>query len=344
MAPVHYLPHADHILVLGKSGEVEQYGRYSELRTRDGYVKTLDLKASSLVQSGEEEVSKGSLEEGDESDLSKEDDESQPESTADWTLYKFYLSSVEPWHIIIFVLLGIGFIWVGKLPLVWLRLWTEHGTTSDTALYSGVYMALCIMAIILSAAVFWWYGLFVIPRSGVYIHQLLLDSYLRAPLWFLTHTDTGSMLNRFGQDMSLVDQQMPMAFFETVLNTADTVAAAAIITSGAPYLAGIMAVSVVIIYFLQQFYLKTSKAMRHLDLHTKSPLYTFFTEAKSGIVTIRSFGWQDAYVEEGLRLLDVSQKPYYLMLCIQEWLSLVMGIFVAVISVLLVSFLDSVHW
>ena len=193
------------------------------------------------------------------------------------------------------------------------------------------------MAIILSAAVFWWYGLFVIPRSGVYIHQLLLDSYLRAPLWFLTQTDTGSVLNRFSQDMSFVDQQIPMAFFETVLNTADTAAAAAIIASGAPYLGGVMGVSLVVVYYLQQFYLKTSKTLRHLDLQTKSPLYIFLTEVKSGIVTIRSFGWQDAYVEEGLQLLDASQKPYYLMLCIQEWLSLVLGIFVAVISVILVS-------
>ena len=72
--------------------------------------------------------------------------------------------------------------------------------------------------------------------------------------------------------MSFVDQEMRMAFFETVLNTADTVAAAAIMTSGAPCLGGVMAVSTVVIYFLQQFYLKTSKTIQSLDLHTKSPL------------------------------------------------------------------------
>lgn len=337
MELVHHLHYADHILVLGKSGKVEQYGSYSDLRTRDGYIKSLDLRVSSQAQSREEEAPLGPCEEGGKWEPNKEGDDPQPEVTADWTLYKFYLSSVEAWYIIIFALLGVAFIWVGKLPQVWLRLWTEHGTTTDTALYAGIYVALGIVAIILSAAVFWWYGLFVIPRSGVYIHQLLLDSYLRAPLWFLTQTDTGSVLNRFSQDMSLVDQQMPMAFFETVLNTADTAAAAAIIASGAPYLGGVMGVSLVVVYYLQQFYLKTSKTLRHLDLQTKSPLYIFLTEVKSGIVTIRSFGWQDAYVEEGLQLLDASQKPYYLMLCIQEWLSLVLGIFVAVISVILVS-------
>ncbi|PWI66156.1 hypothetical protein PCL_05374 [Purpureocillium lilacinum] len=334
---VHHLHYADHILVLGKSGKVEQYGSYSDLRARDGYIKSLDLRVSSQAQSREGGAPLGPREEGGKWEPNKEGDDPQPEVTADWTLYKFYLSSVEAWYLIVFILLGVSCNWVGKLPQVWLRLWTEHGTTTDTALYASIYVALGFVAIILSAAVFWWYGLFVIPKSGVYIHQLLLDSYLRAPLWFLTETDTGSMLDRFSQDMSLVDQQMPMAFFETVLNTADTVAAAAIIASGAPYLGGVMGVSLVVVYYLQQFYLKTAKTLRHLDLQTKSPLYTFLTEVKSGILTIRSLGWQDAYVEEGLRLLDASQKPYYLMLCIQECLSLVLGIFVAVISVILVS-------
>ncbi|KAJ6445548.1 ATP-dependent RNA helicase (Hrh1) [Purpureocillium lavendulum] len=160
----------------------------------------------------------------------------------------------------------------GKLPLLWLRTWTEHGTTPDTTIYPGVYIMPGIVAIILSAVVFWWYGLFVIPRSGVYTHQLLLDGYLGAPPWFLAKTDNGPLLNRCSQGMSFVDQEMRMAFFETVLNTADTVAAAAIITSGAPCLGGVMAVSTVVIYFLQQFYLKTSKTIQSLDLHTKSPL------------------------------------------------------------------------
>lgn len=97
-----------------------------------------------------------------------------------------------------------------------------------------------------------------------------------------------------------------------------------------------MPVSFVLVYFLQQFYLKTSRKILHLDLEAKSPLYTHFTETLSGIATIRAFGWQGALLEENLGLLDFSQKPYYLLFFIQRWLTLVMGLLVAGISVVLV--------
>lgn len=134
MELVHHLHYADHILVLGKSGKVEQYGSYSDLRTQDGYIKSLDLRVSSQAQSRDGEAPLGPREEGGKWEPNKEGDDRQPEVMADWTLYKFYLSSVEAWYVIVFVLLGVAFIWVGKLPQVWLHLWTEHGTTTDTAL------------------------------------------------------------------------------------------------------------------------------------------------------------------------------------------------------------------
>lgn len=83
--------------------------------------------------------------------------------------------------------------------------------------------------------------------------------------------------------------------------------------------------------------LGTSRQMRHLDLEAKSPLYRHFTETGSGVVTIRAFGWEEAFLQENQKLLDYSQKPYYLLFCIQRWLAVVMDLFVAGIAVVLVS-------
>lgn len=77
--------------------------------------------------------------------------------------------------------------------------------------------------------------------------------------------------------------------------------------------------------------------MRLLDLETKSPLYTHFTETLSGLTSIRAFGWQSKFNEENLARLDASQKPYYLLFCIQRWLNLVLDLFVAGIAVVLVA-------
>lgn len=51
--------------------------------------------------------------------------------------------------------------------------------------------------------------------------------------------------------------------------------------------------------------------------------------------SIRAYGWTDEYVAKNLQHLDTAQKPYYLLLCIQQWLTLVLGLIVAVFTTLL---------
>jgi hypothetical protein len=52
-------------------------------------------------------------------------------------------------------------------------------------------------------------------------------------------------------------------------------------------------------------------------------------------VTIRAFKWSDAFVEQNLLLLDNSQKPYYILWCIQRWLALVLDLVVTVLAVIM---------
>lgn len=54
-------------------------------------------------------------------------------------------------------------------------------------------------------------------------------------------------------------------------------------------------------------------------------------------MTIRAFGWTEAYKNKNLRLLDASQKPFYLLLCIQRWLILVLDLIVAALTILLIT-------
>lgn len=70
-------------------------------------------------------------------------------------------------------------------------------------------------------------------------------------------------------------------------------------------------------------------------MEAKAPLYTHFIESLSGLVTIRAFGWSEEFIQQNLVLLDASQKPYYLLFCIQRWLSLVLDLMVSVLAVIL---------
>ncbi|RDA91871.1 hypothetical protein CP533_0366 [Ophiocordyceps camponoti-saundersi (nom. inval.)] len=256
--------------------------------------------------------------------------------TGDMSLYKFYLRSV---GIVLFsgwLVFAAGFIFSGKVPQIWLRVWTESGTTNHTVAYFGGYLGFGLLSALLSGVCVFYFMIIVVPKSAQHLHWLLLSAVVKAPLWIFTTTDLSSILNR--QDMTLVDQVLPLAAFTTTFDVFNVVAETSLIASGATYVAAVIPLCILAIYLLQKYYLRTSRQMRLLDLEAKTPLYRLFTEVSTGIVTVRAFGWKVDMVKEHLQQLDHSQKPYYMMFCIQRWLNVVLDVFVAALAVILVGF------
>lgn len=135
--------------------------------------------------------------------------------------------------------------------------------------------------------------------------------------------------------MSALDLQIPWSFIDLSINIVVTTMGAILMCVSAGYFGLIMPPVILAVWLLQKYYLRTSRQIRLMDLEYKSPLYSHFIESLSGLVTIRSFGWTSNFEERNLELLDMSQRPYYLLLCIQRWLALVLDILVAVLAVLL---------
>ena len=101
-------------------------------------------------------------------------------------------------------------------------------------------------------------------------------------------------------------------------------------------------------YFIQKYYLRTSRQIRLLDLEAKSPLYTLFAETADGVSAIRGLGWQRQFNDEAIARLNDSQKPFYMLYVIQRWLTLVvdltagaMGVIVLTLALCIPSSTDS---
>lgn len=75
--------------------------------------------------------------------------------------------------------------------------------------------------------------------------------------------------------------------------------------------------------------------MRLLDLESKSPLSTHLTETLEGLHTIRAFKWKNHFLDQNFGLLDLAQRPFYLLLCLQNWLNLVLDVAVTCLAILL---------
>ncbi|KAH8808808.1 putative multidrug resistance-associated protein [Xylogone sp. PMI_703] len=343
---VHRLPYSHHIIALDRSGNVSEQGSFDQLKNSGGYVQSLVTKLRAEEASNRDEDKKEILDVDQDKpiipimdqDSTQRELEELSRQTGDIRVYKYYFSSIS-WHAnLIFAVFVLLFGVCSKLTEFIVSYWTDaisiHGNKVNS-FYLGIYgMLACIsnMGLIFGLGQFL---LVVMPQSALVLHERLLRTVMTAPLSFFTSTDTGVTTNRFSQDMTVVDAELPYSLVDLLFEVIVSLMAAVLMCLSAGYFAITMPVVILTVWVLQNYYLRTSRQLRLLDLEAKSPLYSHFLESLNGLTTIRAFGWAETFREQNLAFLDVSQKPYYLLLCIQRWLALILDLLVAVLAVIL---------
>jgi len=96
-------------------------------------------------------------------------------------------------------------------------------------------------------------------------------------------------------------------------------------------------ICMLVVYFVQKLYLRTSRQLRLLELESKASVLTTFMETLDGLSTIRAYGGANEATTKHFQQLDESHRPLYLLLCLQQWLNLVLDLLVAGIAVGIIS-------
>ncbi|RDI88468.1 hypothetical protein Vi05172_g1477 [Venturia inaequalis] len=259
----------------------------------------------------------------------------QSRQTGDVTTWLYYGKSIGSPLILSAVSLIVAAVFCQNFQGIWLKLNT--GPSLNVKKFIGVYALLAAVGFVAQGLVIGQLLVVIAPRSAIYLHKILLQATLKAPMSFFDVTDTSVLLNRFSQDMSLIDMQLPLASFQVAIQFVACLMAIALIAIGSNYMAATIPFTIFSLYWIQRFYLRTSRQIRLLDLESKSPLYKHFTETIEGITTIRAFGWQKKFDETAIRYLDYSQRPYYVLFCIQQWLALTLDLLVAILATTLIA-------
>ncbi|KAJ0344702.1 hypothetical protein KNSL1_009101 [Colletotrichum chrysophilum] len=171
----------------------------------------------------------------------------------------------------------------------------------------------------------------------------LLQTTVSATFAFFSKIDNGELLNRFSEDMQLLDMDLPSNLLNYTSTGVTILAKVIILVVLSQYLGATLPFLCAILYFLQRFYLQTSRQVRLLGIEAKAPLYTHFSESVAGVATIRAFRWQEQYQERNYEHVDESQRPSYTQGCIQAWLTFVLNLIVAVLVVILVVIVVTWH-
>ncbi|KAH8664569.1 ABC transporter [Xylariales sp. PMI_506] len=336
---VKHLPQADKILAFNQSGELVEQGKFADINIPGSYIYSLRVKLEK--EAHEDEIN----EDGIESDIrpqtkptsQAELDESR--KTGDWTVYKYYGRVLGPLRLLIFAMFVASHEVFTGLGSVWINWWASSNDSSGESrlgYWLGIFGFISFMdgfTLAMAIAYLW---TVIVPNSGKNLHRSMISAAARAPLSFFAKTETGVLTNRFSQDLRLADMALPGAIIASTFQLGACGVVIALAVTAVGYFATVLPVVLIALYFIQRFYLRTSRQLRLLELEAAAPIYSHFIESLHGLVTIRAFGWKDSYQSKNRRLLNTAQKPYYLLFCIQRWLVLVLDLVVAALAVLLV--------
>ncbi|KAJ9161045.1 p-loop containing nucleoside triphosphate hydrolase protein [Coniochaeta hoffmannii] len=334
---VNFVPVADYVVELGTDGRIAKQGPVEQLIAT--VVDDLQIASvSTQADTGETSKAPANDHQGRIQVLAETAGETiaQPSAT-EMSVYWAYMASIGIRPLILYLVFVVCIGFCQNFSTVWLRFWSAD-TLGDRGFqfYIGIYTLLAVSALIVILSA----GLIVLRTfvrlSGVHLHDQALKTALNASLRYITTTDTGTILNLFSQDLTIIDSQLPGMINNMFISGAIAVGQAVVIAVSSAYLAISYPFFMAVVYLVQKYYLPTSKRLRILDLEAKSPLYTHFLDTLSGIATIRSYGWFKHMAARNADFLDTSQRPSYLLAMVQQWLLLVMNMVVAALALILV--------
>lgn len=263
-----YLHLSDKIIVLNSDGHIEMQGSYSELKRNQDF---LTYTSTENTTSTDEETTQKAQAHSEESD---DPNDEAPDNlmdlcrrTGDLRTYLYYFRVIGFSLWVAFILNQAASVFTDNFPQVWLNWWTR-ANGQQLSLYLSVYAVLALCSIVLLLSSIWIFCLAIMPRSAIRLHQRLLDAVVHAPLSFFASTDSGVTLNRFSQDISLIDMALPIALHGTVTALFDCIAKLALISTGSSNMAITIPFTIPAIYLIQDVYLKTSCQLRFLDLES----------------------------------------------------------------------------
>ena len=269
-----YLASSDHIIALGLSGTIVAEGSYDEIVSLPGYENYATVAADeSTNDSPPQEATEEGLQETKDSE--SEDAVKRARRPSEWKIYGFYAKAVGSLRLFLLAFVSVAAAAFWNYSNLWLKRWADYTANSGDGrndYFLGIYAMFQSLTIIFLYAVAMQSLTNVAAHSGRSLHAILLRTLLAAPIAFLTATDSGHIINRFSQDIQLIDSELPMALMNLVLCVASGIGQGVVIIIVSPWTGLAFPPLFLILYGVQNFYLRTSKQIRILDLEAKTPL------------------------------------------------------------------------
>ncbi|EIW66578.1 hypothetical protein TREMEDRAFT_65446 [Tremella mesenterica DSM 1558] len=230
----------------------------------------------------------------------------------------------------------------------WLGRWAkEYDNVTDTRQVSiifwlGLYFVWVLVGIatLAAGAILYYVGAIKASRT---IHRKLVDRIFGAYMRFLDATPVGRIISRFTKDMKAIDGQfidVRLIFGDVMDITLAMLIKLAVVISLVPLFSVPSVIIGVIGGIIGELYIHGQLSVKREMSNAKSPLFSHFSAAVSGIVSIRAYGAQEKLRAEARRRADKYTRTARVFYNLNRWVTiridLLGGLFAAGLAAFLV--------
>ncbi|XP_070559515.1 ATP-binding cassette sub-family C member 8-like [Ptychodera flava] len=360
---LQYLHHANKVILMEK-GRLTKEGDLNKIRKHDpvlfagweGTIRVLSESDRESASDGEhihdtekeranlhQQISETEIQKTKGSSGALIEKEERERGSVSWRVYLAYAEAIKYYRVVLIFLLLAAQAAALMLSHFWLSAWSEAGIEAanktqveldeEVDFYRRGYTVWTLAFVALT-------GLFIACQilSAIYaarlLHVDLLRNIIHAPLRFFDTTPIGRILNRFSNDTQIIDLKLWTTWISLLYSASLCISAIIVNAIVTPIFLVAVTPLLVAYYFVQRYYVATSRELQRLDSITKSPLLSHFSETLGGLPIIRAYRDEKRFRRRLLQAIDTNNVAQLYILNSFRWLTVRLEIICAMVILL----------
>ncbi|KDQ12182.1 hypothetical protein BOTBODRAFT_34790 [Botryobasidium botryosum FD-172 SS1] len=156
--------------------------------------------------------------------------------------------------------------------------------------------------------------------ASLELFRRALKAVLGSPMSFFDTTPIGRIMSRLTKDIDTLDFQLPDAWFQFLQQGSSVFGTVGLVVWSYHWLGVMFPPLFLSFWFLLTYYRRTSREAQRMDSLLRSLLYASYTEALTGLSTIRAFREQARFIRVTDHNVDIGNRAYFLTIACQRWL------------------------
>ncbi|XP_037885915.1 ATP-binding cassette sub-family C member Sur isoform X2 [Glossina fuscipes] len=212
----------------------------------------------------------------------------------------------------------------------------------DITYYFHIYAftsCTCLAMAIISTTIGQWAGC----KARRNLHDKLLQAIMNKSLHFFQVTPLGRILNRFSNDMEIIDKKIAATSQRLLQFSLLCLCAVLINVAITPWFILLTLPICASYYIVQSFYRCSSRELQRIENATNSPIISHLTETIQGVTTIRAYNQESRFMEILFKRLEANTISFTIMTTSNRWLGIALDclggviVFVTILTALLMA-------